>query len=180
MCWHPAPYLQGDIICLYQHVLYLNPIGWSSFSCNLQSLPTYASGSFVKLIEWTWKHIQYISPWKAALDSHWDPQNWREEEPIQYLMFTDLSLQGIVVKPGFSKWHFPPHLPPVQPFKIFMRGRIIRPSLVSVVNVWMTCYSQLPRTGLNAQLFLESWITFLPWLPSAGRIKPLHIEERNW
>lgn len=46
----------------------------------------------------------------------------------------------------------------MQPFRIFTRRRIILPSLVSKVNIWMSCCSQLSRTGLNAQLFLESWI----------------------
>lgn len=65
---------------------------------------------------------------------------------------------GIVVKLGFCKWSFSPYLPPVQPFRILTRRRIILPSLVSKVNIWMSCCSQLSGTGLNAQLFLESWI----------------------
>lgn len=67
-------------------------------------------------------------------------------------------LGRIVVKPGFFKWSFSPYVPPVQPFRIFTRRRIILPSLVSKGNIWMSCCSQLSGTGLNAQLFLESWI----------------------
>lgn len=43
-------------MCLSRHFLYLSPAGWSSLSCHLESLPTDASGSVIKLIQLTWKH----------------------------------------------------------------------------------------------------------------------------
>lgn len=43
-------------MCLSQHFPYLSPAAWSSLSCHLESLPTDASGSFIKLIQLTWKH----------------------------------------------------------------------------------------------------------------------------
>lgn len=42
-------------MCLSRHFLYLSPAGWSSLSCHLESLPTDASGGFIKLIQLTWR-----------------------------------------------------------------------------------------------------------------------------
>lgn len=87
-------------------------------------------------------------------------------------MFTDLSFVGMMAfKP------FLPHLPPVQPFRIFTWRRIILPSLVSMVNVWISHCSQLLGTGLNVQLFLNSWIIVLlfQWVR-----QDYFIQKRDW
>lgn len=89
-------------MCLCQHVLYLSPAGWSSFSCHLESLPKYASGSFAKFIQLIGKNStsNIFLHGRQLQDSHYDPQNCREQEAVPYLMFTDISFLGGVV----AKW----------------------------------------------------------------------------
>lgn len=70
--WPPAPYLQGDIMCLSQYVCtWAQQDEWSSFPCHLELLMKYASGNVTKLIQIDLKdqHLQYFSAWKAAQHS---------------------------------------------------------------------------------------------------------------
>lgn len=153
LCWHPAPYLQGDIMCLPQYVPYLSPAGWSSFPCHLELLMKYASGNFTKH-QFVWANWSErpappvfltregcsrltVGPTKlkrtgacSVFDVHWLLRRDRSQTWVFW---------GTVSTP----------LPPTLLFRIFTRRWITLPLLVSVVSGWGTGRSQPPGTGLK-------------------------------